>query len=92
MVFATAKLDLSHLTEAYPPNELSTESTLRSQDMMGGDDSATAFNRLVLEEGHKPMIESLVTQHFRDKQSKTGRREEFDIVRGKGKPTSHWLF
>lgn len=30
------------------------------------------------------MIVSLIAQHFRDKRSKTGQREEFDIVKGKG--------
>jgi hypothetical protein len=45
----------------------------------------TAFDRLVLEEGHKPMIISLIAQHFRDKESKTSHQEQFDIVKGKGK-------
>lgn len=45
---------------------------------------ATAFDRLVLENWHRNMIVSLVSQHFRDKESKTGRSEEFDIVKGKG--------
>ena len=44
-----------------------------------------AFNRLVLEKGHHSMIVSLIAQHFRDKKSATGHREEFDIVKGKGK-------
>ncbi|PSN62687.1 P-loop containing nucleoside triphosphate hydrolase protein [Corynespora cassiicola Philippines] len=45
------------------------------------DDSKTAFDDLVLPEGHKEMILSLVAQHFRDQ----GKDEEVDIVRGKGK-------
>lgn len=45
----------------------------------------TAFDRLVLEEGHRPMIVSLISQHFRDKKSATGHMEHFDIVKGKGK-------
>ena len=44
----------------------------------------TAFDRLVLEEGHRPMIVSLISQHFRDKKPATGHMEQFDIVKGKG--------
>lgn len=33
------------------------------------------------------MIVSLIAQHFRDKKSTIGQREEFDIVKGKGKGT-----
>ena len=43
-----------------------------------------AFDRLVLEEGHKPMILSLIAQHFRDKESNMWQSEQIDIVRGKG--------
>lgn len=45
----------------------------------------TAFDRLVLEEGHRPMIVSLISQHFRDKKSAMGHAEQFDIIKGKGK-------
>ncbi|KAL8369921.1 hypothetical protein RB595_000330 [Gaeumannomyces hyphopodioides] len=41
----------------------------------------TAFEQLVLPPGHKEMVTSLVTQHFRDKAS----GGNADIVRGKGK-------
>ena len=44
-----------------------------------------AFDQLVLPPGHKDMVKSLITQHFRDKES--GGMEHTDIVRGKG--TSH---
>lgn len=47
-----------------------------------------AFNRLVLEKGHHSMIVSLIAQHFRDKKSITGQREEFDLVKGKGRRSS----
>lgn len=30
------------------------------------------------------MIQALIAQHFRDKESKTGRTEQVDIVKGKG--------
>lgn len=46
-----------------------------------------AFDRLVLEKGHHSMIVSLIAQHFRDKKSTIGQREEFDIVKGKGEGT-----
>ncbi|RAK75169.1 P-loop containing nucleoside triphosphate hydrolase protein, partial [Aspergillus fijiensis CBS 313.89] len=45
----------------------------------------TAFDQLVLEEGHKKMLLSLVAQHYRDKESPTAANEQVDIVRGKGK-------
>lgn len=45
----------------------------------------TAFDRLVLEEGQKSMVQALVAQHFRDKESKTGQTAaQVDIVKGKG--------
>ncbi|TKW56162.1 hypothetical protein CTA1_2989 [Colletotrichum tanaceti] len=47
--------------------------------------SAAAFDRLVLEKGHRAMIESLIAQHFRDKESKGDPNDQFDAVRGKGK-------
>ncbi|CAI0653597.1 unnamed protein product [Colletotrichum noveboracense] len=43
-----------------------------------------AFDRLVLEDGHKSMIESLISQHFRDKESKGGPQDQVDVVKGKG--------
>ena len=45
----------------------------------------TAFDRLVLEEGQKSMVQALVAQHFRDKESKTGQTAaQVDIIKGKG--------
>ena len=44
----------------------------------------TAFDQLVLPEGHKKMVLSLIAQHFRDKESGTTDTEQVDIVRGKG--------
>jgi hypothetical protein len=49
----------------------------------------TAFDRLVLEDGHKDMILSLTAQHFRDKDTAaSGPTEQVDIVKGKGISTS----
>ncbi|KAK7911950.1 hypothetical protein PG985_014431 [Apiospora marii] len=44
-----------------------------------------AFDQLVLPDGHKPMVKSLIAQHFRDKQASTEEDDYSDIVRGKGK-------
>lgn len=45
----------------------------------------SAFEQLVLPEGHKNIVLSLISQHYRNKDS--GRRsiDQSDIVRGKGK-------
>ena len=78
-----AKLDLSYLTNVQQPEA----QNLAEKDLKSGEDqqdSKTAFERLVLEEKHKDMIISLVSQHFRDKGSAANHREQFDIVRGKG--------
>ncbi|KAL8397945.1 hypothetical protein RB594_004600 [Gaeumannomyces avenae] len=75
------KLDLSHLTDIYLPM---AEEGKDQQGETGNKKSGTAFDRLVLEEWHRPMILSLIAQHFRDK-STVGQREEFDMVKGKGK-------
>jgi signal recognition particle GTPase len=45
----------------------------------------TAFEELVLPSGHKDMLLSLISQHFRDKESTTADEDQNDIVRGKGK-------
>ncbi|KAF2438728.1 hypothetical protein P171DRAFT_397831, partial [Karstenula rhodostoma CBS 690.94] len=82
-----AKLDLTHLSEVHTEEESIAKASALNKD--GAEKSLTeskgAFDRLVLEEGHSSMIVSLIAQHFRDKKSTTGKREEFDIVRGKGK-------
>lgn len=48
------------------------------------EDDKTAFGRLVLPKGHKEMVLSLISQHFRNKMSQKTRDEQIDIVRGKG--------
>lgn len=45
--------------------------------------SLNAFDRLVLPDGHRRTIKSLIAQHFYDKGSKSA-SEQVDIVRGKG--------
>ncbi|KAI1108259.1 hypothetical protein F5Y14DRAFT_436945 [Nemania sp. NC0429] len=51
----------------------------------------SAFDRLVLPEGHKEMVKSLVSQHFRDKKARNKNTDKkmrtdakADIIRGKG--------
>lgn len=44
-----------------------------------------AFGQLVLPPGHKKMILSLISQHFRNKESQESNDKQVDIVRGKGK-------
>ena len=77
-----AKLDLSYLTDVRTQERPASASPKKKEP-------ATAFDRLVLEKGHEPMIVSLIAQHFRDKKSSTGHREEFDIVKGKGNAPSN---
>ncbi|KAI0907575.1 hypothetical protein F4823DRAFT_602608 [Ustulina deusta] len=48
-------------------------------------DREEIFDQLVLPQGHKEMIKSLIAQHFRDKQNAAGRGDLWDLVRGKGK-------
>lgn len=49
------------------------------------DEGDSAFGQLVLPEGHKKMVKSLVAQHFRDKESQEERQA--DIISGKGENT-----
>lgn len=49
------------------------------------EDTKGAFGQLVLPEGHKKMVLSLISQHFRNRESQKGNDEQVDIVRGKGK-------
>ncbi|KAK7417429.1 hypothetical protein QQX98_004548 [Neonectria punicea] len=83
-----AQLDLTYLSDVQP-GEPSSEETKGGEKQDGGgcgkEEPATAFDRLVLEEGHRPMIVSLISQHFRNKESKGSQTEQVDIVKGKGK-------
>ncbi|KAI5803959.1 hypothetical protein DFH27DRAFT_481046 [Peziza echinospora] len=66
-----AQLDLTYMTY---------------ENMQPRSSARCAFDRLELPEGHREMIKSLVTQHFRDKQANVGRpHEQTDLIRGKGK-------
>lgn len=78
-----AQLDLEHLSymEDVEGDDVSTR-----PDDTDEDDDKTAFGRLVLPKGHREMVLSLISQHFRNKASQKGRDEQVDIVRGKGRP------
>ena len=45
----------------------------------------SAIDHLVLPEGHKEILLSLITQHYQDRRHGRAEAEETDIVRGKGK-------
>ncbi|KAJ2895303.1 hypothetical protein MKZ38_006713 [Zalerion maritima] len=81
-----AKLDLAYLTDVPVPDEPSEEEegVDPGEGREGKRQPAMAFNRLVLEDGHKPMIVSLITQHFRDKEARSSYGDQVDIVKGKG--------
>jgi hypothetical protein len=81
-MFILARLDLAYMTDLYK-----SEPEVGDLDAEGRGDASkrkTAFDRLVLEKGHKEVILSLTAQHFRDKASSTGPTEQVDIVKGKG--------
>lgn len=74
-----AELDLENLTDV-GTNESTEGGVHPSQNERG------AFSQLVLPPGHKKMVLSLISQHFRNKGSSSGSEnsEQLDIVRGKG--------
>ncbi|KAK4206300.1 hypothetical protein QBC37DRAFT_381233 [Rhypophila decipiens] len=79
-----AQLDLSFMVDVHPPDtEIKQKGT--QEPGITSKLPVTPFDRLVLEKGHRPMIESLVAQHFRDKESSRGPHEQVDIVKGEGK-------
>ncbi|KLO81387.1 Uncharacterized protein LW93_8096 [Fusarium fujikuroi] len=75
-----AQLDLAHLSHV---TDSVNDSVAISDD--DTEDDKTAFGQLVLPPGHKKMVLSLISQHFRNKamQRERQRDEQVDIVRGK---------
>ncbi|KAK2054092.1 hypothetical protein LY76DRAFT_597261 [Colletotrichum caudatum] len=47
--------------------------------------TVNAFEKLELPDGHRAMVESLVIQHFRHRQSQFAGDEQTDLIQGKGK-------
>ncbi|KAK4160627.1 hypothetical protein QBC43DRAFT_325295 [Cladorrhinum sp. PSN259] len=66
-----AELDISHISQ----------SGLKSDHLLGKA-GEQAFDQLVLPPGHKEMVKSLITQHFRHRAQNAANT---DIIRGKGK-------
>ncbi|KAF4850605.1 hypothetical protein CGCSCA4_v003733 [Colletotrichum siamense] len=58
---------------------------LRYENSSERDLTIDAFERLELPEGHRELVQSLVTQHFRNRQSSFTRDEQTDLIKGKGK-------
>ncbi|KAK8000999.1 hypothetical protein PG991_013221, partial [Apiospora marii] len=58
---------------------------LRYENQDARDSTLGAFDRLELPTGHREMVKSLVTQHFRGKRASIVNVDRTDIVRGKGK-------
>ncbi|KAK3360350.1 hypothetical protein B0T25DRAFT_449298, partial [Lasiosphaeria hispida] len=78
-----AQLDLTYLTEIASGGGNVDAGEDGAED--DAEEDKSAFGRLVLPGGHKGMVLSLVSQHFRNKRSQKGKDEQVDIVRGKGK-------
>lgn len=78
-----AELDLEYLSDV-PTSGI--DAGLADLDVDEGSQSG-AFGQLVLPQGHKKMVLSLISQHFRNKQSPESNDENPDLVRGKGKST-----
>lgn len=76
----TAKLDLDCMSPVRSPGS-ATENT--DDDIEEGGQGS--FGQLVLPRGHKKMVLSLISQHFRNKESRESNDKQADIVRGKGK-------
>lgn len=79
-------MDISYLTDLHP-SKLEPASPRNANGPKVNEKEqtpGTAFDRLVLEDGQKPMIQALVSQHFRDKQLQTSHTEQVDVVKGKG--------
>lgn len=77
--FDKAELDLEYLTDVRAvKSDKGGENTVESDQ--------GAFAQLVLPPGHKKMVLSLISQHFRNKGSSDASEdsEQLDIVRGKG--------
>ncbi|KAJ4388571.1 hypothetical protein N0V93_006029 [Gnomoniopsis smithogilvyi] len=78
-----AKLDLEFLADVASTSGEMGDSTVDDDD--SDDEDKSAFGQLVLPPGHKSMVLSLISQHFRNKSTQKYGEEQVDIVRGKGK-------
>ncbi|KAI1130783.1 hypothetical protein F5Y10DRAFT_102925 [Nemania abortiva] len=58
---------------------------LKYENTDARNSALSAFERLELPDGHRQMVRSLVTQHFRNRQVMLTKDDQTDLVRGKGK-------
>jgi len=83
-----AKLDLTYLSHIEPISVLSKSSGVAGAANAYGEARAKkakpTFEQLVLPQGHKAMVLSLIAQYYRDKESGTADTEQMDIIQGKG--------
>ncbi|KAI0397613.1 hypothetical protein F5Y17DRAFT_350577 [Xylariaceae sp. FL0594] len=71
-----------------PVNRLTPIGSLRKHPAGAEDKSQNdgrAFDQLVLPDGHKEMVKSLIVQHLRDKADTSVTDDQWDLIRGKGK-------
>lgn len=73
-------MDLTNLTYS-DASEIKSGKGYHSKDE---DNRDSSFDQLVLPPGHKDLVKSLISQHFRDKKSAEIDKDQTDIVRGKG--------
>ncbi|KAJ4416164.1 hypothetical protein N0V82_006924 [Gnomoniopsis sp. IMI 355080] len=74
-----AELDLEYLSDVATGGSTPEQA---NDDLDESDQGA--FGQLVLPKGHKKMVLSLISQHFRKKGSADMKEDQVDIVRGKG--------
>lgn len=77
--FREAELDLDYMSEV-----TGSGTTMEQADDDFDRGNQGPFGQLVLPPGHKKMVLSLISQHFRNKGSTETSEEQVDIVRGKG--------
>ncbi|KAI1176622.1 hypothetical protein F4777DRAFT_577723 [Nemania sp. FL0916] len=75
-----AELDLTYLSEIQPSGSKGVNDAEADDEP---EPRKLAFDELVLPDGHKDVILSLITQHFRNKEP--SHTDQADIIRGKGK-------
>ena len=74
----TAQLEVSFLSHVNP------ERGAGGHDETPQSALEKPFDQLVLPRGHKELVVSLISQHFRNKESAALRKKQTDIIRGKG--------
>ncbi|KAK8063522.1 hypothetical protein PG996_008174 [Apiospora saccharicola] len=78
-----SELDVTHLMSL--EREGNSAGIAKDADTDTSNVRGHAFDQLVLPDGHKQMVKSLIAQHFKGKREHTEDDEYSDIIRGKGK-------